>query len=157
MSYEKISVTIPHLADALTCVCNGDARPETQDAMLASGVAVQFDNGDKAWVASVVQDDPETPFTEILTACIALNADNTVRTRSGNVPLSRIFWHKADPVTLDRRGLGAVRKDLMLMALGEQPAESASEALTAQWIAQRSIRVAIGVADAVVAPPTDVL
>lgn len=157
MSYDKISVTIPMLADALACVCGEDATAQTQAAMLASGVAVQLDNGVKAWAACVVQDDPETPFTEVLTACIALNADNTVRTRSGNVPLHRLFWHKADPVTLGSRGLDAVRKDLLLMALGEQPIQSDDPALTAQWIAQRSIRVAVDIADAVAATPTDVL
>ena len=158
MSYQKISVTIPQIADALTCICAGaGTTAETEAALLASGVAVELDDGNKAWVACVVQDNPETPFTEVLTACIALNADNTIRTRSGEVPVHRLFWHGADPVSLASRGLDAVRKDLMLMALGEQPVESDDPTLTAQWLAERSIRVAVDIADAVAATPTDVL
>lgn len=160
MSYVKIDPTIPLLADALACVAP-EATPATQDAMLASGVAVQLDNGLKAWAASVVQDNPETPFTEILTVCLALNADDSIRLRSGNVPLHRVFWHAESPVTLERRGMDAVRRDLLLMALGEAPDDSQEPAdvqsLNRKRMTERSIRVAVDIADAVAAPPTDVL
>lgn len=158
MSYQKITITIPDLATHLaTVAATCDATEATQAAMLASGAAVELDNGTKAWVACVVQDNPDTYATEILTIALALNADNTVRMRASGPPLASAYWHPSDPVTLDRRGLDAVRKDLMLMALGEQPVESDDETLTAQWIAQRSIRVAVDIADAVAATPTDVL
>ena len=158
MSYQKISVTIPDLATHLaTVAATCDATEATQAAMLASGAAVELDNGTRAWVACVVQDNPDTYATEILTIALALNSDGTVRMRPSGAPLSRSFWHPSDPVTLDRRGLDAVRKDLLLMALGETPLESDDAALTAQWTTERSIRVAVDIADAVAATPTDVL
>ena len=158
MSYEKLTLTVPGLAEALAQVgetCGATA--DTLAAMEASGVAVQFDDGTKAWVACVVQDNPDTYATEILTIALALNADGTVRMRSSGVPLSRAFWHPSDPGTIDRRGLNAVRKDRMLMALGETPDEVDDATLMDQWITERSIRVAASIADAVSAPPADVL
>lgn len=158
MSYEKISITIPGLSMHLaTVAATCDATEATQAAMLASGVAVELDNGTKAWAACIVQDNPDTYATELLTIALALNADGTVRLRPSGTPLCRAYWHPADPVTIDRRGLDAVRKDLLLMALGEQPLESDDAALTAQWVTERSIRVAVDIADAVAATPTDVL
>jgi hypothetical protein len=125
--------------------------------MASSGVAVQFEDNSKAWVACVVQDNPDTYATEILTIALALNADGTVRMRASDVPLSRAFWHPSDPVTIDRRGLNAVRKDRMLMALGETPDEVDDATIMDQWITERSIRVAASIADAVAEPPADVL
>lgn len=162
MSYEKITLEIPQIADALACVGEAcGATGDTQAAMLGSGITVLLDNGLRAWVACVVQDNPETYSTEILTVAIAVDADGAIRTRSGNVPIHRAYWHGADPVTLASRGLDAVRRDLMRMALGEEPDDADEpadvQALHRRYATERSIRVAVEIADAVIATPSDVL
>lgn len=153
MSYVKVEMVPSNLSDALAAVAPESASSASQDALLASGVAVQLDDGNTVWAACIVQDNPQTPFVELLTVAIACTAEGTVRLRATGMPVHQAFWHSVDPTVIASRGLDAVRRDLLLLSLGE-PVEDPSAAPSA---AERSIRTAISVADQVSAPQGDVL
>jgi hypothetical protein len=152
MSYAKTDVTIPNLSSALNAVAPIDAMASAVAALLAAGVTVTLDDGSAAWVSCVQQDNPETPFIEFSAVAIAGDASG-VRTRASGQPVHTAFMHSVSPDVVATIGVDAVRKDLMLLALGETPVYPEN------WAAMtdRSIRTAILVAAQVAATPTDVL
>ena len=161
--YTKITLDIPQLEEALAYIASTcEASAATQATMREKGIVVELDNGLKVWVASEIQDDPLTAQTDIITIAIALNDDGSVKLRASNVPLFRAFWHGVDPGTLVQRTIGSVRRDLMLMALGEEPEDSDEQdeivrKQTRRRTAERSIRGAMEIVDMVTAPSEDVL
>lgn len=152
MSYEKITLEIPTIADALAAVAP-DAADES--AMLAASSVVQLETGDIAWVGCVVADNPDTVNIEFATVAIAVNADGTIRTRPSGQPIAATFMHPVVPEIVVSRGRDAIRKDLILIALGEPPIYP--EDWAAMNTADRSIRTYIAAAAQVAAPQTDVL
>jgi hypothetical protein len=152
MSYEKITLTIPTIADALEAVA-----PEAADqsAMLAAASVVQLETDDIAWVCCAAADNPDTVNIEFATVGIAVNADGTIRTRPSGQPIAVAFMHPVVPDVVVSRGRDVIRKDLILIALGETPIHP--EDWTAMNTAERSIRTYIAAAAQVAAPQTDVL
>ncbi len=152
MSYTKITLDIPAIAGALE-----DVAPEAanQPALLAAANVVQLETGDIAWVSSVCADNPDTVAVEFGTVAIAVNADGSIRTRPSGQPIAAVFMHPVVPEIVVSRGRDVIRKDLVLIALGEAPIYPDDWA--AMNTADRSIRTYISAAAQVAAPQTDVL
>lgn len=146
MSYEKITLEIPTLADTLAEVAIDEA---SQSPLLAVGSVVQLDTGARVWVSCVAADNPATYRVEFATVAIAVNEDGSIR--SGVSP--RAFMHAVLPELVEQHTPDAIRKDLMLVALGESPLLDG----IAPPSAERSIRTAITVAEQLAAAPGDVL
>lgn len=146
MSYEKITLEIPTIADALAEVAPDEA---SQSALLAAGCVVQLDTGARVWVSCCAADNPSTYRIEFATVAIAVNADGSIL--SGVSP--RAFMHGVLPELVEQNTPDAIRKDLMLVALGETPLLDG----IAPPSAERSIRTAITVAEQLAAAPADVL
>jgi hypothetical protein len=153
MSYTKVDNVLSNLSDALAAVAPENATSACQDALLASGVTVALEDGTLVWAACVSQDNPDTPFVELLTVALAGDANGSVRLRDNGMPVHRVFWHSVDPVVIADRGMDAIRRDLLLLALGEEP----DDTFAMPNAAERSIRTVISVADQMAAPQGDVL
>lgn len=154
VSYEKTDVTIPNLSSELATLPIPDANEGSIASLLSSGITVTLDDGSPVWVACVAQDNPETPFVEFVTVSVMGDADG-VRTRPSGQPIHVAFMAGVAPNVVATLGVDGVRKDLMLIALGETPIHPDDWA--AMTTTDRSIRTAILVAAQVAAAPTDVL
>lgn len=162
MSYEKLTSTPPGIDAALGKALEraSTVTSDSRAAMLQSGAAVRLDTGDVVWVASVVQDDPETVDVDLFTCAIACDDDGVIY-RPNGAPVYSHFWHGIDPPRLADIGLPTVRKACMMLALGEPQPQVGSEDVfrghDAQFADQRSIRKALAAAAELAAPLDDVL
>lgn len=175
MSYAKRSTPLVDLEATLDAALEqhglageGGVAAAVRPALLASGGAVDLDDGRPAWVACVVYDRPETPQVDFFTLAIAFRADGTPRRKANGQVVSVAFWHGVWPDVLAGLSIGRVRRALQMVALGEpqpkvpigKPAPGGPTERDAIELADagaRSIRVAVTAARELEAPLEDVL
>jgi len=119
MSYTKIDLEVQDLPGVCAQLRLEDVR--SLDALQASGVVVQLETGARVWVACVMQDDPRTFLVEFAVLAIALDAEGAALLRPSGVPLAVGFTVAISPDHVAARGEDAIRRDHMLLVLGEPP------------------------------------
>lgn len=159
MSYRKLTTPMPHVHKALASALQSAGVSYTlADALLAAGTTVSLDDGTYVWLSCIANDDPATPFVEMLTVAIAGEPDMSGPRPWHNSYLYRAFQHAVPPAVVADIGLNAIRRELLLVALGEyERTDDGWLQLLPQAVNDRSIRVAIRAADEVSAPQEDVL
>lgn len=168
MSYTKLTATIPNLSEALTATLAQHRIDAPVHAdLLAAGVVVKLETGDKVWLSCVVHDKPETPQVDFICVAIAGNGNALWQKPNGQY-VSVAFWHPVWTQVLAELSVSTIRKALLLIAIGEaQPqvpipnpepgGPTEQGALPIATPSAHSIRTAIMAATEMAAPPADVL
>lgn len=163
MSYTKVeNLTINRLVEAMDHAVPAEVSPATRALLLQHGTAVAFDGtAERAWVSSIVQDKPDTQAIDVFTIGFALDGD-TVLFRPSGFPAVIAHWHAADPAIVAAHGIDFIRREQMLLTLGEvdgvlETDDESTAALKRRIADARNIRKLASSIAQLLSPPAEVL